>query len=63
MLVLGTVELEMVASLFDPEVGSRSTTLLAKLGIANGVLEFPAVLLFTGVFIGKVHVARACFNI
>lgn len=63
LLVLGKVELEVVATLFDTEVGSRSSTLLAKLGIANGVLEFPAKLLFTGIFIGKVHVARACLNI
>lgn len=58
LLVLGKV-----ATLFDTEVVFRSSTLLAKLGIANVVLEFPAKLLFTGVFLGKVHVARACLNI
>lgn len=63
VMVLGKDGLEMVAMLFDIEVGSRSSTLLAKLGIANGVLEFPAIVLVAEAFIGKVHIARACANI
>lgn len=62
LLVLGRVEL-VVAAIFDTEVVFRSSALLAKLGIANGALEFPAILLFTRVFNGKVHVARASLNI
>lgn len=63
LLVLGKDELDMVAMSFDTEVGCGSSTLLAKLGIANGVLEFLAIVLVAETFIGKVHVARACINI
>lgn len=61
LLVLGRDE--MVSMLLDIEVGSRSFTLLAKLGIANDALEFPSIVLVAEAFIGKVHVARACVNI
>ena len=63
LLVLGKDELDMVAISFDTEVGCRSSTLLTKLGIANGVLGSPAIVLVAEKFIGKVHVARACFSI
>jgi len=61
LIVLGKDE--VVATLFDTDVPSRSSILFAKLGIVNDVLGSPATVLAAEAFIGKVHIARACDNI